>query len=282
MCAVGSGPESIEREEQFATAGPTETLERIVEFFRGGERPSAIGIGSFGPVDVDPRSPTWGHVTTTPKPGWKGAAVAPILRDRLGVSIAFDQDVAAAALGEYRWGAGRNAPSLCYMTVGTGIGAGLLIDGQPWHGLIHPEPGHIRVPHDRARDPFPGACPMHGDCLEGLASGPALEQRWGAPGHELAGDHPAWELEAHYLALGVLSIVCVFSPERIVLGGGVMEQPGLLERVAVRLRELVGGYLATPLLDDGINDYLVSPALGDRAGVLGAIALAQAASDRAG
>lgn len=277
VCAVGTGPDDIAREEEFRTTAPGETLERISEFFRVEPRPVAIGIGSFGPVDADPRSPTWGYVTTTPKTGWQHVAVAPVLRDRLGVPVAFDHDVAAAALGEYRWGAGREAGALSYLTVGTGIGAGLLIGGKPWHGLIHPEVGHIRIPHDRERDPFPGVCPMHGDCWEGLASGPAIEQRWGIPGSELPDEHPGWDLEAEYLALGILSIVCVFSPERIVAGGGVMEREGLLEKVRASLRGLLGGYLETPLLGEKIKAFLVAPALGDRAGVLGAIALAEAA-----
>lgn len=277
VCATGTGPDRIDRQEQFPTAGPEETLDRIIEFFSVGERPSAIGIASFGPVDVHPDSPTWGYVTTTPKAGWQQVAVAPVVRERLEVPVAFDQDVAAAALGEYRWGAGGRVESLCYVTVGTGIGAGLLIDGHPWHGLVHPEVGHIRIPHDRHRDAFSGTCPMHGDCWEGLACGPAIERRWGAPADELPDEHPAWELEADYLALGILSIVCVFSPERIVLGGGVMERRGLLQKTATRLRELLAGYLATPLLREQIESYLIPPALGDRAGVLGAIALAETA-----
>jgi fructokinase len=277
VCATGAGPDSIERHEQFRTVGPDETLERIVKFFQAGRRPDAIGIGSFGPVDVDPRSPTWGYVTTTPKPGWRDAAVATVVRDRLSVPVAFDHDVAAAGLGEYRWGAGRQVGALAYMTVGTGIGAGLLIDGKPWHGLLHPEVGHLRIPHDRARDPFGGSCPMHGDCWEGLACGPAIEQRWGVAGDELPDDHPAWELEAEYLALGILCIVSVFSPERIILGGGVMERNGLLGQVGAKLRDLLAGYLQTPLLGEEIRAFLVPPALGDRAGVLGAIALAEAA-----
>ncbi len=277
VCAVGSGPSEIERQEQFRTAGPDETIERIVGFFHAEPRPEAVGIGSFGPVDVDPRSPTWGYVMTTPKPGWRHVALAPVVRERLGVPVAFDHDVAAAALGEYRWGAGGQVRALCYVTVGTGIGAGLLIDGKPWHGLVHPEVGHIRIPHDRERDSFAGACPAHGDCWEGLAAGPAIERRWGKPAEELPDEHPAWELEAEYLALGILSIVCVFSPERIVLGGGVMERRGLLEMVRTRLRELVAGYLPTPLLADDIDKFLVPPGLGDRAGVLGAIALAETA-----
>ena len=275
VCAVGTGPDDIAREEEFRTTAPGETLERISEFFRVEPRPVAIGIGSFGPVDADPRSPTWGYVTTTPKTGWQHVAVAPVLRDRLGVPVAFDHDVAAAALGEYRWGAGREAGALSYLTVGTGIGAGLLIGGKPWHGLIHPEVGHIRIPHDRERDPFPGVCPMHGDCWEGLASGPAIEQRWGIPGSELPDEHPGWDLEAEYLALGILSIVLIASPERLIVGGGVMERAPLLEMIRTRVKELLGAYLDAPALNDDIGSYVVRPALGDRAGVLGAIALAQ-------
>jgi fructokinase len=190
--------------------------------------------------------------------------------------VAFDLDVSSAAVGEYRWGAGRGANGLCYLTVGTGIGAGLLIDGRPWHGLVHPEVGHVRIPHDHERDPFDGVCPMHGDCWEGLASGPAIERRWGVPARELPDEHPAWELEAEYVALGILTIVLVFSPERIVLGGGVMERSGLHDRIRGRLRELIAGYLDSPLLAAEMAAFLVPPALGDRAGVLGAMALAEA------
>lgn len=204
-------------------------------------------------------------------------ASRPSLRERLGVPVAIEHDVAVAALGEYRWGAGRDVGALCYLTVGTGIGAGLLIDGKPWHGLIHPEVGHIRIPHRQERDPFPGSCPLHGDCWEGLACGPAIEKRWGAPASKLPDEHPAWELEAEYLALGILTIVSVFSPERIVVGGGVMERAGLLALVHARLRQLVAGYLQDPLLREDIDSFLVPPALGDRAGVLGAIALAETA-----
>jgi fructokinase len=278
VCAIGTGPGAIERQEQFRTTEPEETLGRIVAFFAEGPRPDAIGVGSFGPVDLDPASPTWGHVTTTPKPGWQHTAVAPVLAQRLGVPVAFDHDVAAAAVGEHRWGAGRGASALAYVTVGTGIGAGLLIDGRPWHGLLHPEVGHLRIPHDRDRDPFAGVCPMHGDCWEGLASGPAIERRWGAPGAELDDDHAAWALEAEYVALGLLSLVAVFSPQRIILGGGVMDRPGLRAGVRAQLRELVGGYLETPLLADRIDEFVVAPALGDDAGVLGALALAQDAA----
>lgn len=275
VCALGTGPDDVAAEEKFPTTSPQETLDRIVKFFRAGPAPAAVGIGSFGPVDVARDSPTWGQVRTTPKPGWQRTAVATVIRDRLDVPVAFDTDVNAAALGEQRWGAGRDAASLCYVTIGTGVGAGLVIDGRPLHGLVHPEVGHMRIPHDERRDPFPGACPVHGDCWEGLASGVAIAERWRNPTDELHDDHPAWPLEADYLALGILNIVSVASPHRVIVGGGVMERPPLLAMVRTRLRELVGGYLETPLLGEDIDHYLVAPGLGDDAGVLGAIALAQ-------
>jgi fructokinase len=275
VCALGTGPDDITAEETFPTAEPEPTLARIAEFFERGPRPEAIGIGSFGPVDLDAASPTWGHVTSTPKSGWAHTAVAPVLAQRLGLRVRFDTDVTTAAMGEQRWGAAAGVDSVCYLTVGTGIGAGLLIDGRPVHGLVHPEVGHLRVPHDRERDPFAGACPTHGDCWEGLAAGGAIGQRWGVDPRELSDDHPAWALEAEYVALGILAIVLVASPRRVVVGGGVMARPGLLDAVRARLVDLNAGYLETPMLGDAIDGYVVAPALGERAGVLGAIALAQ-------
>ena len=277
VCAVGRGPGEMVARDQFRTGRPEETLEQIAAFFAGAPPVAAVGIGSFGPVDLVPDSPTWGHVTTTPKPGWKHVAIGPALSERLGVPIAFELDVTAAAVGEQRWGAGEGAGSLCYLTVGTGIGAGLLIDGLPRHGLVHPEVGHMRIPHDRARDPFDGCCPVHGDCWEGLAGGPAIASRWGIPAPKLPADHPAWALEADYIAAGIVNIVLVFSPERVVIGGGVLEHPPMLGAVRDRVVDLLGGYLDAPLLRaEEIESFLVPPALGDDAGVLGAIALAQA------
>jgi fructokinase len=280
VCAIGTGPEAVVRREEFPTTDPEETLARIVAFFERGPAVRAVGVGAFGPLDLDPDSPRWGHVTSTPKPGWRNVPIGPAIRDALGVPVRVETDVGAAALAEHRWGAGRGVGSLCYLTVGTGIGGGLLVGGRPLHGLVHPEVGHIRIPHDRARDPYPGHCPSHGDCWEGLAAGPALAARWNASPDTLAAEHPAWELEADYLASGILCIVMIASPERVVLGGGVMQRTGLLERVRERLRELVAGYLETPLLDDEIDTYLVAPELGDAAGVLGAIALADSGAGR--
>ena len=276
VCALGSAPDDIRVREQFPTTSPEETLGRIIEFFRKQPPPEALGVGSFGPVDLDRDSPTWGYVTTTPKPGWQRAPVATVLRDRLNVPVVFDTDVNAAAVAERRWGAGQGHASVCYLTVGTGVGAGLIINGEPVHGLVHPEVGHLRIPHDTRSDPFPGNCPVHGDCWEGLASGCAMAERWGCPPAALPDDHPGWPLEAEYVAHGILSIVCIASPHRVIVGGGVIQRPQLLPMVRARLRDLVGGYLDTPLLGIDIDDYVVSPSLGDDAGVLGAIALAEA------
>jgi fructokinase len=275
VCALGTGPGELVAREQFPTGHPTETLDQILDFFAAYPRPQALGVGAFGPLDLNRDSPTWGYVTSTPKPGWQHTSLGQALGERLGVPVAVDTDVAAAGLAEHRWGAGVGAASLCYLTVGTGIGAGIIQDGRVWHGLIHPEVGHLRIPHDRERDPFPGSCPMHGDCWEGLAAGGAISERWGTDPRELPADHPAWELEAEYLALGLLAIIAVVSPHRIVAGGGVLERPGLLDAVRRRLPELVAGYLDSPLLGERLGEYLVAPSLGDDAGVLGAIALAE-------
>jgi fructokinase len=279
QCAVGTGPDDVRAAETIPTTGPEETLARVISFFERAGPVAAIGVGSFGPIDRRPGSPTWGHITTTPKPGWAHVDVAGAITRRLSVPVAFDTDVNAAALGEHRWGAARGLDTFCYLTVGTGIGGGAIVDGRLLHGLLHPEFGHLRIPHDRAEDPFPGSCPYHGDCWEGLASGTALEARWGAPGTVLIDDR-VWGLEGHYLALGLVSVLAVLSPERIVIGGGVMQTDGLLGRVRRELVQLLNGYLEPPALrdsidgGDGIDGYVTAPALGSRAGVLGAIALA--------
>jgi fructokinase len=272
VCALGTGPGRLEALEKFRTAEPRETVAQIVGFFERHARPRAVGVAAFGPIELDPASAAWGTLGATPKPGWSGWPLGSSLRDALRLPVIIETDTAAAALGERRWGAGQGCESLCYLTVGTGIGAGLVIGGAPVHGLMHPEVGHIRVPHDRRHDPFEGSCPFHGDCWEGLAAGPALAARWGTAGDRLGDDHPAWELEAEYLASGILSIVLIAAPRRVIAGGGVMQRRGLLERVRGRLPELLADYPPGPRIaaDPG---YLATPALGDEAGVLGAIAL---------
>jgi fructokinase len=278
VCAIGRGPEGLLAEARFPTTTPDESIGRALAFFREHAHLgplAAVGIASFGPIDPNPASPAYGHITTTPKPGWAHTDFAGAVGRALGVPVGFDTDVNVAALGEGRWGAAQGLGTFIYLTVGTGIGGGGMVGGRLLHGLMHPEMGHVRIPHDLAADPYPGCCPYHGDCLEGLASGPAIEGRWGARGETLPADHPAWDLEAEYLALGVVNYVLTLSPERVIMGGGVMEQAHLLPRVRRRVLALLNGYLQAPAVLEGIDAYIVRPSLGARAGVLGALALAQ-------
>lgn len=281
VCMIASGPGEIDAEIRFPTTTPEETLGKTVQFFRENTRThpiAAIGVGSFGPVDLNPSSPTWGSITTTPKPGWSFTSIAPFLKDELQIPIAFDTDVNVAALGEYTWGNPAQVDPLVYFTIGTGIGAGIIVDHQPLHGLVHPEAGHMRIPHDRQQDPFEGSCPFHGDCFEGLACGGAIQKRWGARAETLPANHPAWALEAHYIALAVVNTITFLSPGKIVLGGGVMEQKSILPVVRSEVKALLNGYVHHPAVLEAIDEYLVPPVLGNRSGVLGAIALASSAS----
>jgi fructokinase len=279
-CAVGTGPNDIRDTETIPTTTPDETINRAIAFFERAKPVDAIGIGSFGPVDQKPSSSSWGHITTTPKPGWANTDIGPEVQRRLSVPVAFDTDVNAAALGEQRWGAAQGLDTFCYITIGTGIGGGGMARGNLLHGLLHPEFGHLRVPHDTAADPFAGTCPYHGDCWEGLASGTAIRSRWGRPAEELAGRDDVWELEAYYVALGLVCVICVLSPQRIIVGGGVGTAPRLLDRVQSEVVTLLNGYLDADLLGERIADYIVPPALGRRSGVLGAIALASTGAAR--
>jgi fructokinase len=283
LCAVGSGPDDLIAEERIPTTSPPDTLGQAIAFFRKQEaelgRIAALGIGSFGPVDLDPQSPRFGWITSTPKPGWADTDLrSPFLR-ALQVPVAIETDVNAAALGEGRWGAAQGLDTFLYMTIGTGIGGGVLVEGKPLHGLLHPEMGHIRIPHDRTVDPFEGVCPFHGDCLEGLATGPAIERRWHAPAPSLPADHPAWRLEAHYLALALTTFICTLSPQRVILGGGVMAQASLLPRIREEVVDLLNGYVQAPPILEAIEEYIVPPALGSRSGILGALALASLLPD---
>lgn len=277
VCLVASGPQQILAETRFPTTTPEETLGQAIEFFRlyqQREPLQAVGIGSFGPLDLDPASPTFGSITTTPKPGWAGTDIAGMVGRALKVPVAIDTDVNAAGYGEYRWGAAQGCDPAFYITVGTGIGGGGVFNGRRMHGLIHPEIGHIRIPHDWQADPFPGCCPYHGDCFEGLACGPALQQRWGRRAEELPQDHPAWELEATYLSLALVTFICTLSPQRIILGGGVMQNQSLFPRLWQQVSRLLNNYLQTPIIQERIQSYILPPGLGARAGILGALALA--------
>lgn len=281
VCGVGTGPDDLET-IQFPTTSPEATLAIAIEFLREqsmGEL-QAVGIGSFGPIDLHSTSLTFGYVTSTPKAGWQNFNLAGTVREALAVPVGFDTDVDAAALGEARWGAAQNLSDFLYLTVGTGIGGGAIINGRVLHGMVHPEMGHIRVPHDLVQDPFAGGCPYHGDCLEGLASGPAMQARWGIAAQNLPADHPAWRLEAHYLANGLANWVLTLSPQRIVLGGGVLRQSTLFTSIRQDLVRILNGYVrATEIMRD-IDQYVVPPLLGGRAGVLGGLVLAEQAYAR--
>jgi fructokinase len=279
VCAIAEDPVRPLKTDTFPTTLPAETVSRATRFFTENGPVDALGVGSFGPVDIRRDSPTWGTITTTPKPGWADTDLVSPLRRGLGVPVALDTDVNAALLGEWRWGAGTGLDTFCYITVGTGIGGGAVVNGRILHGLLHPEFGHMRLPHDRVADPFDGVCPYHGDCLEGLASGEAIRRRWGHAGQQLD-DDAVWALEAEYLALAVVNLTCVLSPRRIIIGGGVAKQPALLPRVRRRLRELLAGYLRAPELTEpeATDRYIMTPGLGDRAGVIGALELARAAN----
>jgi fructokinase len=278
VCVVGAGPDDIRAEARFPTTSPEATLRQTLEFFREQRAEhgplTAAGIASFGPVDLDPASPTHGFITSTPKAGWSRTDMVGPVRQALGVPVRFDTDTNAAALGEQRWGAAQGLDTFLYLTIGTGIGGGGLFNGKRMHGLVHPEMGHVRVPHDVAVDPFPGACPFHGDCLEGLASGPAMNARWGRPAEDLADGHAAWALEARYLALALNNFICTLSPQRIVMGGGVMERRSLFPLIHRHVRALLNDYVQAVQLLGHLDRYVVPPAFGSRAGALGALALA--------
>jgi fructokinase len=276
VCAVADGPGPPLTATTFPTTDPTETVARAERFFLENGPVDALGVGAFGPVDIRRRSPTWGRITTTPKPGWANTDLVSALQPALKVPVGLDTDVNAAALGEWRHGAGAGLDTFVYVTVGTGIGAGSIVNGRVLHGLLHPEFGHMRIPHDWKRDDFAGVCAYHGDCLEGLASGEAIRRRWGHSGQQLT-DPAVWELEAEYLALAFVSAICMMAPQRILVGGGVAKEPTLLPLTRRRVIELLAGYLQVPELTqpDAMDRYIVAPGLGARAGVVGAIELAR-------
>lgn len=280
VCAVGTGPGDLRDVANFPTNTPEETLGRTRAFVAehaAGLR--GIGVASFGPVDLRPGSATYGYITSTPKPGWRDTDVLTPLREVADVPIGFDTDVNGAALGEARWGAAVDVGSCVYVTVGTGIGGGGLLGGQLIHGLLHPEMGHVPVARN-PDDTFVGSCPFHGDCLEGLAAGPAIAERWGTPAQDLVGDElrRAVDIEADYLSQMAATMTYILSPARLIFGGGVMHVDGLLDTMRSRLVDRLNAYLDVPEITEDVDSYVVRPVLGDHAGVLGAIALADRAA----
>lgn len=270
VLAVGHSPSEIIARHEIPTISPEKTLAEAADWLENHGQVSAIGIASFGPVELGTSSPQWGHITNTPKPGWANYDIAGYFAERFGVPIGFDTDVNGAALAEHRLGAGVNRSSLAYITVGTGIGGGLVLGGKPVHGAAHPEMGHIYPRRHTSDRDFEGICPHHRDCLEGLASGPAIKARWGASLSELPSDHIAHEIIADYLAQLANALFALTAVEIIVMGGGVMKTAGLLDRVSKRAAELGAAYFP------GYAQHkIVAPGLGGQAGITGALLLAR-------
>lgn len=270
VVAIGSPTGRVIEEFRFPTTLPEETLGVAIEWLRERGQPDSIGVAAFGPIGIVPTRENYGRILNTTKAGWAGFSLVGCLSNAFpNARIALDTDVNAAALAEAKIGAGTGFDDVAYITIGTGIGGGILSGGSLIHGALHPEFGHLKVPR-MPGDIFAGVCPFHGDCLEGLASGPAIAARWGKPGHELPAYHPAWETEAWYLAHGILSLVAIVSPSRVVVGGGVCQAEGLHAKINAKLIEIAAGYFP-PVL---VNDYVVPPALGQQAGICGAFLLA--------
>lgn len=284
VCAAAATPLDQLDVQTFPTTTPAETLARIGEFISGQQQDGlvdAVGIGAFGPIGLDPTSGRYGVVGATPKKGWQGARLIDAVREATDAPIAIETDVTAAALGELRWGAGVGLDNLTYATVGTGIGAGAIVDGRPLHGAAHPEIGHLTV-RRHPDDDFVGVCRLHGDCLEGLASGPSISRRWSRPSDDLGPDlGRAVEMEASYVTQLVLVLTYLLSPSRIVLGGGVMRTPGLLDAIRTETATRLAGALGDHPASDPTSDFLQPPALGSRAGVVGALTLASEKSSAA-
>lgn len=274
ICAVGDETGKIIEKIQIPTTVPLETMDQVIHFFK--KHPlKAIGIGSFGPIDVDQDSKTYGHITTTPKTAWKDFPLMQTVKEAFPVPIGFNTDVNVAALGESKYGAATGLDSCLYITVGTGIGAGAVVNGQLLQGLSHPEMGHILV-RRHPEDEFNGNCPYHRDCLEGLAAGPAIEKRWGQKGDSLQAQQQVWELEGYYLAQALMQYILILSPKKIILGGGVMKQKPVFHSVYHHVKEMINGYVQLPEL----TEYIVSPGLGDEAGIIGALELAKIAFEK--
>ncbi len=272
VLAIGSGHDDIVAQTQIPTTTPDETLQRAIEWFQGQGGIAALGIASFGPANLDPASPKWGYIADTPKPGWSQTNVAACLGDALNCPVGFDTDVNGAAIGELLHGAAEGCDVAIYVTVGTGIGGGAVVGGQTIKGMRHPEMGHVMLRRHPEDQKFDGACPIHGDCLEGLASGPAIKARWGSSLSELALDHIAHEIIADYLAQFCQILIALYSPQRIILGGGVLQASGLLDNIRSRASARAGSYFG---VDAGA--IIMPPGLGTRSGIAGAFELAKRA-----
>ncbi|MDO5088910.1 MAG: ROK family protein [Leptotrichiaceae bacterium] len=277
ICGLGNEKGDIIEKINFPTTTPEETMKKVIEYFKD-KKFDVMGIGSFGPIDPVKNSETYGYITKTPKPYWSDYNIVGELKRHFNVPMEFDTDVNGAALAEAWWGAGQGLKNVMYITVGTGIGAGAVVNGVMLQGLTHPEMGHIFLKR-HSEDDFEGRCPFHKDCLEGMAAGPAIEDRWGKKGQELADDMRVWELEAYYLAQAIVNYILILSPQRIIMGGGVMKQQQLFPLIRKNVRKFLNGYVHKKEILEETDKYIVYPGLGDEAGFVGAIALGKAALD---
>lgn len=275
VCGIGNEQGTIEDRVSFPTDQPEQTLSKVIDYFRN-KQVEAMGVGSFGPINMDSRSPSYGHVTTTPKPGWSNFNFLGNLRKVYDVPFGWDTDVNAAAFGEVTWGAAKDLDSCIYYTFGTGVGVGIYAENKLIHGLVHPEGGHVPI-RRHPEDTFEGLCPYHGDCLEGMAAGPAIERRWGVKGHDLSPDHPAWAMQAYYIAQALTGTILLLSPKKIILGGGVMKQQQLFPLIRSEVKKNLNGYVSSDTIQEHIDEYIVPPGLGDNAGLCGSLALGLAA-----
>jgi fructokinase len=272
ICAVGDEHGNVTERIQFPTTTPGETMKQVIDFFKKFTL-KAIGVGSFGPIDINPASPTYGYITTSPKKKWRNFPMVRTLQEALSVPVGFHTDVNAAALGESAFGAAKGLDSCLYITVGTGIGAGAVISGKLLQGFSHPEMGHLLL-RRHPDDPYTGKCPYHADCFEGLASGPAIEERWGKKGSELTGNPEVWELEAYYIAQALMHYILILAPQKIILGGGVMNQKQLFPSIYAKLEKMLNQYLSFP---SPLNRYIVPPGLGEDSGIIGSLLLGKQA-----
>ena len=270
VCAVGTEDGKILDRVSIPTESPEVTMPALCQYFQDKEI-AALGIGCFGPIDLDRASATYGHILMTPKLAWRGYDICGYFSEHLKVPVGFDTDMNGSMLGECTWGCAKGLDTAIYVTVGTGVGVGVIAGGKLLHGMQHPEAGHMLIPA-REDDPYKGKCPYHGHCLEGLAAGPAIEERWGAKGQALKDRPEVWELEAHYLAYAVTNYIMILSPKKIILGGGVMHQEQLFPQIREKVTQMLGGYLQTKELG-AMDDYIVPPSLGDDQGILGALKL---------
>ena len=276
-CGLGDENGNIIDQVSIPTTTPEETMQKVIEYFKD-KKFDVMGVGSFGPIDPIKGSKTYGHITKTPKAYWSDYNLIGELKKHFDVPMEFDTDVNGAALAEAWWGAGKGFKNVMYITVGTGIGAGATVDGKMLQGLTHPEMGHISVKR-HPEDTFEGTCSFHGDCLEGMAAGPAIEKRWGKKGIELAEDNRVWEMEAYYLSQALVNYILILSPEKIIMGGGVMKQKQLFPLIHKNVKEMLNGYVDKKEILEDIENYIIYPGLGDYAGFIGSFALGKLAME---